>query len=68
MGFLGDMAREGATQFYCQKVVEKIEKYQQYSEAVKALKELGIEMLNTLPNVPEWTDKYYKIFRSLQKE
>lgn len=63
MGMFGDMARDDETQFYCRKVVEKIEKYRQHPEAVKALKELGIEMLDTLPNIPEWARKYYQLFR-----
>lgn len=63
MGILGDMAREGKTQFLCEKLAEKIGKYGEHPEAVKALKEVGIEMLDTLPNIPEWANKYYQLFR-----
>jgi hypothetical protein len=60
MSLQGDMAREDETQFLCKKLVEKIEKY---PEAAKALKEVGIEMLSCLPNIPEWARKYYQLFR-----
>lgn len=60
MGLMGDMARESETQFLCKKLAEKIEKY---PKAAKALKEVGIEMLNDLPNTPEWAYRYYKLFR-----
>jgi len=61
MSIQGDAAKEGMTQFLCNKLVGKIERY---PEATKALKEVGIEILDNLPNIPEWANKYYKIFRA----
>jgi hypothetical protein len=60
MGMQGEAAIESMTQFLCKKLEEKIEKY---PEATKALKEVGTEILNDLPNIPEWTGKYYQLFR-----
>lgn len=60
MSIQGDIAREDETQFLCKKLLEKIKKY---PEAAKALKEVGVEMLSNLPNIPEWTHKYYQLFR-----
>lgn len=60
MGIVSDMAREDLTRFLCKKLVEKIEKY---PEAAEALREVGNEMLEDLPNVPEWALKYYRLFR-----
>lgn len=60
MSMQGDWAREDMTQVICKKLKEKIEKY---PEATSALKEIGIEMLDLLPNTPEWTHNYYKLFR-----
>lgn len=61
MSMMGDIARENAAQFLCQKIVEKIEKY---PTAEKALKETGIEVLAMLPNIPDWARHYYKIFNN----
>ena len=60
MGMQGEAAIESMTKSLCKKLVEKIEKY---PEATKALKEVGIEILNGLSTRPDWTDKYYKLFR-----
>lgn len=59
MSIHGDIARENDVQFFCEKIAEKIEKY---PEAAKVLKELGAEMLNILPNIPKWANKYYNLF------
>ena len=61
MSIQGDIARENDVQFFCKKLAEKIEKY---PEATQALKELGIETLDILDNVPEWSYEYRKLFRS----
>lgn len=61
MSIQGDLAREDLTEFVCRKLKEKVKKY---PEAASALKELGIEMLDLLPNSPEWACDYYKFFRS----
>ena len=62
MGMFADSAREGMGSELCAKIAEKIEKY---PEAIKALKELGNEILDAmdLPNIPEWTYEYRKLFR-----
>lgn len=59
MSIQGDIARENTTQFLCKKLAEKIERY---PEAAYALKEVGIEMLDELPSIPEWAQKYYQLF------
>jgi len=61
MSMMGDMAREDEIQCLCKRLVEKIGKY---PETKVALKELGIEELNTLPNIPEWARQYYRLFSS----
>ena len=60
MSIQGDMAREDVIQSLCKTLAEKIEKY---PDAAKALKEAGIEMLYNLPADPEWSRKYYQLFR-----
>ena len=61
MGIISDAQDESFTRFLCELLVTKTKKY---PEASIALKEIGIELLNDLPTVPDWVDKYYKIFRS----
>lgn len=61
MSMISDMTRESDAEFLCQKIVEKIEKY---PEAEKALKEIGIEWLDGLPNIPQWANHYYNLFRN----
>jgi len=61
MGMQGDIARESETRFLCEKLVQKIELN---PVEAKVLKEFGIEMLENLPNIPDWAREYYKLFRS----
>jgi hypothetical protein len=61
MGTAGDIAREDFAQFLCRRIAEKIEKY---PEAGKALKEIGLEVLDELPGYPKWADEYYCLFRN----
>ena len=60
MSMQGDNAREDLTKIICEKLREKIKKH---PEATNALKEIGVEMLNELPNIPEWAWGYRKFFR-----
>lgn len=60
MSMQGDWAREDMIQVLCKKLMEKMEKH---PKATPALKEIGIEMLDLLPNIPEWADNYYNFFR-----
>jgi hypothetical protein len=60
MSIQGDIIRENDVQFCCKKLAEKIQKY---PEAIKALKEMGREMLEILPNIPEWAHMYLQLFR-----
>ena len=60
MGILSEMGAESAIQFSCNKIITKIEKY---PESGRALRELGIELLDSLPNIPSWASKYYYSFR-----
>ena len=57
---LGGIVRENYVQFSCEKIEKQIKKH---PESAVALKELGLETLKTLPNVPEWAQKYYKLFQ-----
>lgn len=61
MSMVGDLTREDDTRELCRRLAEKIKKY---PEAAKALKELGLEELNTLPRTPSWAHGYYDLFRS----
>jgi hypothetical protein len=60
MSLQGELAGESTIEFLCKKLKEKIKKY---PRAAKALKEVGIEMLDSLPNIPEWANKDYRFFR-----
>lgn len=60
MSMAGDLAREDEIQALCRKLAEKVKKY---PEAATALKELGLEELNTLPRTPRWAHEYYDLFR-----
>jgi hypothetical protein len=60
MSMQGDWAREDITQIICKKLKEKMEKY---PASTPALKEIGNEMLNLLPNVPDWADDFHQLFR-----
>jgi hypothetical protein len=60
MSIGGDYAREDSVQFFCQQIAKKIKKY---PDSAKALKELGLEALMTLPNAPEWANEYFRLFR-----
>jgi len=60
MSILGEIARENDVEFFCKKIAEKIEKY---PEAEKALKELGLEVLEIMPRTTAETRKYDKLFR-----
>lgn len=63
MGLTDDIARESLTEQLCREVVKKIAQYSENPETVKALQELGREMLDTLPDAPEWAEQYYRLFR-----
>jgi hypothetical protein len=59
MGLQSDIAHENDVKFFCQKLAEKLK---QHPEAAQPLKELGREIIETLPNRPEWVYQYIKLF------
>ncbi|MFH1171806.1 MAG: hypothetical protein V1778_04695 [bacterium] len=63
MSLEGDIAREGLVSSVCVMLEEKILEYGEHLEAVRALKEVGREILADLPNVPVWAEKYIQLFR-----
>lgn len=63
MGLQGEIATENTIQFVVEKIREKIEQHKDHPETVKTLKELGIEVLDSLPRIPEWAQAHYKLFR-----
>jgi hypothetical protein len=62
MSMVGDIVRESEAKHLCELLDEKIEKYRASDEAVKALQEVGREVLAGLPNIPDWAHGYYGKF------
>ncbi|PWB38871.1 MAG: hypothetical protein C3F02_01235 [Parcubacteria group bacterium] len=58
MSLQGDIVWEGMVAQMCERLVPKISEYSDHPEAVKALKELGREIITTLPNIPTWAYHY----------
>lgn len=72
MSMGGEYAYEQAIERCCQKLANKIKEYREHLEAIKALKELGAEIVNEYANAPEikslkqkpeWVVKYLKLFQ-----
>lgn len=64
MGLFTDAAREDESNFFCRKIADKMEKYKDNPQAVAVLKELGREVLDSLPAIPKWSHEFSSLFRA----
>lgn len=64
MSLQGDAARESMARCIIERIAKKIKKNKRSPGAVKALKELGSEILDfELDVVPDWAQKYHDLFK-----
>lgn len=69
MSMGGEVVRDQETEDFCKKIAKKIRKYKTRPDVVKALKELGREVLKEYKATPgvisdlhDWFKKYEKLF------
>ncbi len=67
MSFQGDIARENDVKFFAELIKKVLESHNNSptwtEECTAVLKKLGRDVLALLPNVPEWSAEYEKLFR-----
>lgn len=64
MGMFSEIARSGAAEDTCKILERKIEEYKESPTAVKALKEVGREVLAAQPDASHrWWDHYQALFK-----
>lgn len=63
MSMQGDVARENDVRYLAEMVSKKIDENAKNPDVVSILKAVGREILDILPNVPDWARPYVEKFR-----
>ena len=64
MSLLRDIAREGLVRDLCEELARMLTKTGVEAEGErKRIKEVGLYALRALPNAPEWSREFYRLFK-----